>query len=87
MASNKALGYRLESYVAELVESGRFTSRDDVLREGIWLIEEREKRLAALDAALTRGIADAEAGRAKPLETVRQRLVAKYQAQVDVRAA
>jgi antitoxin ParD1/3/4 len=49
-----------------------------VLREGVRLIEEREKRLAALDAAILRGVADADAGRVTPAAEVRDRLVAKY---------
>jgi antitoxin ParD1/3/4 len=34
------------------------------------LVEEREARLAALDAALKAGLADLEAGRSKPAEEV-----------------
>jgi antitoxin ParD1/3/4 len=41
-------------------------------------MEERERRLAALDAALVRGIADADAGRVTPAEAVLDRLEAKY---------
>ena len=36
------------------------------LREGVRLIQEREARLAALDASIARGLADAEAGQVKP---------------------
>lgn len=39
-----------------------------------------DERLAALDAALARGISDANAGRAKPAENVLDRLGAKYKA-------
>ena len=35
---------------------------------------ERDRRLAALDAAIASGIADAEAGRVKPIDTVRTEL-------------
>jgi antitoxin ParD1/3/4 len=80
MASSANLGQHLESYVDELVKSGRYNSRSEVLREGVRLVEEREKRLAALDAALARGLADAEAGRVKPIEEVAARLKAKYAA-------
>ena len=44
------------------------------------MIQERETRLAALDAAIARGIADAEAGRVKPAGEVFDRLEAKYRA-------
>ncbi len=72
------LGRPLESFVAKLVESGRYNSKSEVLREGIRLIQEREARLAALDASIGRGLADAEAGRVKPAAEVFDRLEAKY---------
>lgn len=80
MPSSANLGSRLEQYVAALVKTGRYHSRSEVLREGVRLVEEREKRLAALDAALARGLADAEAGRVKPIGAVAARLTAKYRA-------
>ncbi|MFE0756883.1 type II toxin-antitoxin system ParD family antitoxin [Inquilinus sp. NPDC058860] len=72
------LGAQLESFVAKLVESGRYNSKSEVLREGVRLIQEREARLSALDASLARGLADAEAGRVKPAADVFDRLEAKY---------
>lgn len=72
------LGRVLESFVARLVESGRYNSKSEVLREGIRLIHEREARLAALDAALTRGLADAD--RTRPADEVFDRLEGKYRA-------
>jgi antitoxin ParD1/3/4 len=78
MADNADLGDHLEDYVSRLVESGRYSSRRDVLREGVRLVEERESRLATLDAALFRGLADAEAGRSAPASAVAERLTSKY---------
>jgi antitoxin ParD1/3/4 len=43
-------------------------------------LEERETRLAALDIAIARGLADADAGRFKPAQQVFDRLEAKYRA-------
>ena len=80
MPSSANLGQHLEHYVSELVKSGRYGSRSEVLREGVRLIEEREKRLAALDAAIARGLADVESGRVKPAREVGDRLIAKYKA-------
>jgi antitoxin ParD1/3/4 len=80
MPSSVDLGSRLEKFVASLVKSGRYNSKSEVLREGVRLLEEREKRLAALDAAIARGIADADAGRVKPAGQVFRRLDAKYRA-------
>jgi antitoxin ParD1/3/4 len=72
------LGPQLESFVAKLVETGRYNSKSEVLREGIRLIQEREARLS-LDLALARGLEDAEKGRVKPMSDVVSRLEAKYQ--------
>lgn len=74
------LGQQLESFVAGLVETGRYNSKSEVLREGVRLIQERETRLAALQQSINRGLADADAGRARPAEAVFDRLEAKYQA-------
>ena len=79
------LGPQLERFVANLVETGRYNSKSEVLREGIRLIQERETRLSVLDQSLARGLADAEAGRVKPMSEVASRLEAKYQAMSPVR--
>lgn len=76
------LGAKLESTVAQLVEAGRYNSKSEVLREGVRLVQEREARLTALDAAIMRGVADVEAGRVKPAEEVFDRLERKYRAMV-----
>ena len=72
------LGQQLEDFVKRLVETGRYGSKSEVLRGGVRLIQDREARLAALDASIARGLADAEAGRSKPAEEVFDRLEAKY---------
>jgi antitoxin ParD1/3/4 len=64
--------------VVRLVESGRYGSKSEVLREGVRLVEEREKRLVALDAAIERGLADVEAGRTYALEDVANELNDRY---------
>ena len=78
MAISVDLGKKLESTVSKLVSKGRYNSKSEVLREGVRLVEEREKRLAELDAALARGMADADAGRVSPAEDVFDRLEARY---------
>ena len=77
------LGKQLESYVQKLVETGRYGSKSEVLREGVRLIQDREARLAALDASIMRGIADADAGRTQSASDVFDRLDAKYRAMAD----
>jgi antitoxin ParD1/3/4 len=79
------LGPQLESFVAKLVETGRYNSKSEVLREGIRLIQERETRLSVLDQALARGLADAEAGQVKPMSDVVTRLASKYEGMKPVR--
>ena len=77
------LGQQLEGYIAKLVETGRYGSKSEVLREGVRLIQDRETQLAALDAVIGRGIADSDANQGKPAEEVFDRLEAKYRAMVN----
>jgi len=80
MAISVDLGGQLEKFVSGLVESGRYNSKSEVLREGVRLVQEREARLAVLDASIAQGIADADAGRVKSVGAVFDRLEAKYAA-------
>ena len=77
------LGQQLEGYIAKLVETGRYGSKSEVLREGVRLIQDRETQLVALDVVIERGIADSDAGRGKAAEEVFDRLEAKYQAMAN----
>lgn len=70
------------SLLQQLVDTGLYGSKSEVLREGVRL-QDRETRLAALDASIIRGIADADAGRTKPASDVFDRLEAKYRAMAD----
>lgn len=71
---NADLGPQLEAYMSELVQSGRYGSESEVLRAGLHLIQERETRLAALDASIARGIADSKMGRTRPVDEAFSRL-------------
>ena len=77
------LGKQLETYIQQLVDTGRYGSKSEVLREGVRLVQDREMRLAALDASIMRGVADAEAGRTNAGSDVFDRLEAKYRAMAD----
>ncbi len=79
MASSVDLG-NLERVVERLVANGRYNSKSEVLREGVRLVEEREKQLEALDAMLASALEDEEAGRSRPAAEVFDRLSAKYEA-------
>ena len=78
MAISVELGEVLEKAVDDLLRNGRYNSKSEVLREGVRLVQEREAKLAALDAAIAKGIADADAGRVEPAEEVFKRLKARY---------
>ncbi|MDO7840872.1 type II toxin-antitoxin system ParD family antitoxin [Sphingomonas immobilis] len=53
------------------VESGGYGSNSEVIREAMRGWMERERHFATLEAAVERGIADAEAGRVYTSEEVR----------------
>ena len=55
---NVSIGDRWESFVEELVKSGRYSSASEVMREGLRLVEEREARLYALHQMLDEAIAE-----------------------------
>lgn len=76
------LGEQLEKVVSDLLTSGRYNSKSEVLREGVRLVQEREAQLAALDAAIAKGLADADAGRTRPAEVVFAELRARYKARL-----
>lgn len=78
MAVSADLGRRLEAVVETLVETGRYNSKSEVLREGVRLVEEREKRLLALDLALREGLDEADGGELLPGEAVFAELRARY---------
>lgn len=74
------LGPSLENFVTDLVASGRYNSKSEVIREGIRLVQERETRLKVLDTAMARGLADIAEGRTKDAGDVFTRLEVKYRA-------
>ena len=66
---NVSLTPELEKLVQEKVESGRYTSASEVVREALRLMEKRDQRLAdreqalqAFQAEMDRRVAEADAG-------------------------
>lgn len=70
MAISAELGKTLEKVVSDLVASGRYNSKSEVLREGVRLVQEREARLRDLDAKIQAGLDDIDAGRTYAAEEV-----------------
>ena len=68
MARNTSisLGDHFAQFIDRQVEGGRYGSASDVVRSGLRLLEEREAKVAALQAAL---IAGEESGPAQELDS------------------
>ena len=87
MAMSADLGKPLEEFVENLVKSGRYRSRSEVLREGVRLVQEREAKQMALQAFLKEAIDDAEAGRTRPADDVFDEILAELTAIKDAKFA
>lgn len=59
MATSYSIGKHFEELIDDLVESGRYATASEVMREGLRLVEEREERrkakLEALRAEIQKG--------------------------------
>ena len=60
MAISAELGEALEQAVNELVATGRYHSKSEVLREGVRLVQEREARFRQLSTSVRAAIAEAD---------------------------
>jgi len=83
MPSSYTLGKHFAAFVQAQLASGRYNSASEVLRDALRLMEERERRLASLDRAIERGMADIEAGRVHDLDDVFDALDAELAALPD----
>jgi antitoxin ParD1/3/4 len=59
MATSYSIGKHFESFIESLLESGRYSTASEVMRDGLRLVEEREQRrqakLEALRAEIQKG--------------------------------
>jgi antitoxin ParD1/3/4 len=49
------LGHHFEAFIAQQIETGRFSSASEAVRAGLRLLEEKEIKLAALRRAIEEG--------------------------------
>ena len=85
MPSSYTLGIHFEAFIKGLVKSGRYNNASEVVRDGLRLLEERE-RLREVKVAELRRLA--EEGRSSGLsgedgEAVLDRLEAEYRARAE----
>jgi antitoxin ParD1/3/4 len=78
MASSYTLGKHYETFIQDQLASGRYNNASEVVRDALRLLEEKERRLALLDAAIERGLKDVDAGRLRDAEEVFDELEARY---------
>lgn len=78
---NVSVGPKWEAFVAEAVESGRYGSASEIVREGLRLVEEREAKLAALRAKINAAIEEGGSITDDELELRLQQRAAKLGAQ------
>jgi antitoxin ParD1/3/4 len=69
MTTSYSIGKHFEGFIESLIESGRYSTASEVMREGLRLIEEREARrnakLEALRAEIQKGF---DSGPAEEIE-------------------
>ena len=75
---NVSLTPELEELIAQKVQSGRYTSASEVIREALRLLEEqdqiRQKRLEAIRREIDEGLAQLDRGESIPGDQVRSLL-------------
>ena len=72
------LGPDLEAIVLNLIESGKYSSRAQVLRDSEELKDWREAQLRAFNASVDRAVVDIKAGKGIPLDEAFATLRAEF---------
>jgi antitoxin ParD1/3/4 len=87
MPSSYAIGDHFEQFIRQQIETGRYASASEVVREALRLLEGREHlreiELEEYRAQIREGM---ESGPGAPAEEVFARLEAKYQAMLERQA-
>ena len=76
MATSYSIGKHFESFIESLLESGRYSTASEVMRDGLRLVEEREQRrqakLEALRAEIQKGVDSGPAEEIEPGKWIEQ---------------
>lgn len=83
MPSSYSLGAHFENFIQTQLASGRYNNASEVLRDALRLMEDRERRLAAFDAAIQEGLQALEDGKVYDLDEVFDELDAEL-AQMEI---
>jgi antitoxin ParD1/3/4 len=75
MATSYSIGKHFEGFIQGLLESGRYSTASEVMRDGLRMIEEREQRrnakLEALRAEIQKGFDSGPAEEVDPGEWIK----------------
>ncbi len=84
MPSSYVIGEHFEDFIKTRISQGRYVSASEVIRDGLRVLEEREKlralKLESLRAEIQRGI---NSGPGRSIEEVTDQLKARYQQWTD----
>lgn len=84
MPSSYAVGRHFESFIKQQIESGRYSSASEVIRDALRLLEEREELRKAQIESLRRQLQEGrQSGPGIPADRVFERLEGKYQKLTD----
>ena len=87
MPSSYAIGDHFEKFIRKQVESGRYASASEIVRDALRLLEEREQMREIEFEEYRQKIRDGiESGEGLPAEEVFARLEAKYQSMLEQQA-
>ena len=84
MPSSYAIGDHFEKFIRKQVESGRYASASEIVRDALRLLEEREQMREIEFEEYRQKIRDGiKSGEGLPAEEVFTRLEAKYQSMLE----
>ena len=87
MPSSYAVGDHFEQFISQQVQTGRYASASELVREALRLLETRERlREIEIEEYREKFRAGMQSGSSIPADEVFNRLEAKYQAMIEERS-